>query len=193
MAKIDTSKIENYDGMSAEEKLAALENFELDDVESLKKEVERYKNSNSKANSEIAEFKRQLKERMSEEEIRAKEAEDAQAALMNEYNELKKKVSISENTSKFQELGYGKDEALLCANAIVEGDLDTLFAAQKKHIESLKESIKLELLKETPKPKIGSGEPKQVTEEEFKSMSVMELTKFKKDNPERYDELMKGV
>lgn len=192
MAKIDTTKIENYDTMSAEEKLAALENFELDDIESLKKEVERYKASNSKANSEVAEYKKQLKEKMSEDEKKAAEAKEAQEKLVNEYNELKKKVCISENTSKFQELGYGKDEASICANAIAEGDLETFFATQKKHNETLRDSIKTELLKQTPKPESGAGEPKKVTKEEFQRMGVLELTEFKKENPDAYAELMKG-
>ena len=50
MAKIDTTKIEGYAGMTAERKLAALEAFELPDNNSA--ELERLKNAVSKANSE---------------------------------------------------------------------------------------------------------------------------------------------
>lgn len=197
MAKIDTSKIENYDSMTAEEKLAALENFEVEDnadvIESLKKDVEKYKNSNSKANSEAAEYKKQLREKMTEDEIKQKEAEEARKALEDEYNELKKKVSISENTSKFQEIGYDKADAEICAQAIVSGDLETFFATQKKHISSLKESIKSDLLKTTPTPKAGvSGTGKTVTRKELKDMSPTELLKFKNDNPDLYEQIMKG-
>ncbi len=59
MAKIDTTKIEGYAGMTAEQKLAALEAFELPDNNSA--ELERLKNAVSKANSEAAEYKKQLR------------------------------------------------------------------------------------------------------------------------------------
>ena len=55
MAKIDTSKIEGYADMSAEDKLKALEAFEYEDNAA---ELERQKNALSKANSEAAEWKR---------------------------------------------------------------------------------------------------------------------------------------
>ena len=65
MAKIDVTKIEGYENMTAEEKLAVLEGFEYDDNTS---ELERYKNAVSKANSEAAELKRKYNERLSAEE-----------------------------------------------------------------------------------------------------------------------------
>ena len=53
--KIDTTKIEGYEGMTAEEKLAALEGFEYDDNA---QELERVRNQLSKANAEAAKNKR---------------------------------------------------------------------------------------------------------------------------------------
>ena len=55
MAKIDITKIEGYDKMTPEEKLAALEAFEYEDNFS---ELEKYKNAASKANSEAAEWRK---------------------------------------------------------------------------------------------------------------------------------------
>ena len=55
MAKIDVSKIEGYDTMTPEEKLAALESFEYEDNAT---ELERYKNAVTKANSEAADWKK---------------------------------------------------------------------------------------------------------------------------------------
>jgi len=61
MAKIDITKIEGYEEMSAEEKLAALEGFEIPELDYtgfVKKELF------DKASSEIANYKKQLFERM---------------------------------------------------------------------------------------------------------------------------------
>ena len=57
---VDVSKIDGYAEMSAEDKVKALEALNLEDEE-MKAELERYKNANSKANSEAAEYRRQLK------------------------------------------------------------------------------------------------------------------------------------
>lgn len=62
MAKIDTSKIEGYESMTAEEKLAALESVEFDLSGYVSKDTA------DKYASEAAQYKRQLKERMSAEE-----------------------------------------------------------------------------------------------------------------------------
>lgn len=56
--KIDTLSIEGYSEMSAEEKLAALEAYEMPDQTS---EIERYKNAQSKSASEAADWKRSIR------------------------------------------------------------------------------------------------------------------------------------
>lgn len=56
MPKIDTTLIEGYESMNAEEKLAALEAFEYDDYSS---EVQRYKNAATKANGEAASWEKE--------------------------------------------------------------------------------------------------------------------------------------
>ena len=61
--KIDTSKITGYAEMSAEEKLAALEAFEIEAPKSGTDETEKLKAALSKANSEAAEWKRQFREK----------------------------------------------------------------------------------------------------------------------------------
>ena len=74
MAKIDISSIEGYAEMSAEEKLEALEAFELPEPDYsgyVKKELL------DKASSEAANFKKQLREKMTEEEAAKAKAPSA--------------------------------------------------------------------------------------------------------------------
>ena len=68
--KVDTSKINGYSEMSAEEKLAALESFEIE-VPNGDGEIEKLKAALSKSNSEAAEYKRQLRAKQTDEEAKA--------------------------------------------------------------------------------------------------------------------------
>lgn len=87
MAKIDVTTIEGFDSMSAEDKLKALMDFEYDDHLA---DVERYKNAVSKANSEVAEWKRKHKEQLSVEEKEKEEKAEQLQAMQEELAELKK-------------------------------------------------------------------------------------------------------
>ena len=67
MAKVDITKIEGYEGMTPEEKIKALEAYEIEDVQPdysgyVKKDVF------DKTASELAGVKKQLKEKMTDDE-----------------------------------------------------------------------------------------------------------------------------
>ena len=94
MAKIDTTKIEGYADMTAEQKLAALEAFELPDNNSA--ELERLKNAVSKANSEAAEYKKQLRAKQTDAEIKAAEDEKARTEMEKELEGLRREKMISD-------------------------------------------------------------------------------------------------
>ena len=161
MAKIDVSKIEGYENMTPEEKLAALEAFEYEDNTT---ELDKYKNAASKANSEAAQWKRKHNALLSEEE-RERNAEN------EELNTLREKVATMEKeqlvaSHKAQYLVMGYDEALAndTAKAMAEGDTAKVFANQKKFLEAHDKNFKAELLKDTPKPPAGGGKTASVDE-----------------------------
>ena len=67
MAKINTAAIEGYAEMSAEDKLKALEEYEFETpAPKENEEVTKLKTALSKANSEAADWKRQLREKLAE-------------------------------------------------------------------------------------------------------------------------------
>lgn len=154
--KIDTSTIDGYADMTAEEKLAAIESLELTGYVS--------KEALDKAASEAAEYKRQLKEKMTEDEAaKLKEVEEKEA-LQNKYNELLKKSTIAEHTAKFLALGYEEKLAHETAEALYDGNMDKVFENQQTYKASVEKSIKASILKETPAPSGTSGEtvPKNI-------------------------------
>ena len=133
MAKIDITKIEGYDTMTAEEKLAVLEAFEYEDNSA---ELERYKNAVSKANSEAAEWKKKHNAQLTADDKEKQEREEELANLRTEIGELRKERAVTSYKAKF--LGLGYDEALAedTAKALAEGDMDKVFVNQKKHNEN---------------------------------------------------------
>lgn len=143
---IDVSKIDGYTEMTAEEKVAALEQYEMDLSGYVKKDIA------DKYASEAADYKRKLKTKMTDEEAaREKEAAERQA-MMEELETLKRDKQVSDNISKLLALGYDKEIAEKSASALADGDVRSFFELQGKHQESMVKALKAELMKQMPKP-----------------------------------------
>ena len=154
--KIDVSKIEGYADMTPEEKIAALESYDAEDNHDgyIKKKLF------DKTASELAEAKRQLRAKMSEDEINKQKEQEERAEL----------------------------EADSTAEAMIDGNSEVVFANQQKHLISVEKKMKADILKNTPKP-TGDGEAKSMTLEGLKKMSPTERYEFSKTNPEEYKSL----
>lgn len=188
MAKIDVSKIEGYEGMTPEEKVAALEAFESPDPDYsgfVRKDVA------DKYASEAAKYKKELREKMGAEEAAKIQQEEDRKALLEEINALKRERGIDKSVAKLVEMGYPTDMATASATAIADGDLETLFANQAKFHSMLEKKIRAEVLKETPSPAPGQGKT-EINKTEFKKMTLVEKQKFAQENPEQYRNIYGG-
>lgn len=154
MAKIDTSLIEGYAGMTPEQKLAALEAFEYEDNAA---ELEKQKNALSKANSEAAEWKRKHNALLSEEEKKKQEDAEKLTQMEQELADLRKAKTVSEYKAKFVAQGYDEALAEETAQAYADGDNAKVFANQSKFLEEYAKKVKADALKKTPKPTPGAG------------------------------------
>jgi hypothetical protein len=177
------------EGMSLDDIEKALEGIELPADNSA--EIERLKTALSKSNSEAADYKKQLRDKMSEDERKAKEDADKQEKLQSDYDALLRKVNISENKAKLLALGYDDTLATETAEAMVNGETDKVFAAHKKHLDSVEKKIREDVLKDTPKPTGGNGKT-TMNKEQFSKLSLAEQMKFAQDNPEEYKNLYGG-
>ena len=177
------------EGMSVEEIESALESIELPSDGSA--EIERLKTALSKSNSEAADYKRQLKEKMSAEELKAKEDAEKWEEMEKNYNALLKKDAVSTNKAKLLGLGYEETLADETAEAMVNGELDKVFANQKKHLDALEKKIRSEILKDTPKPDGGKSSD-TMTREKLREMSAQERYEYSVNNPEKYKEIYGG-
>ena len=177
------------EGMSVEDINEALKSIELPTDNSA--EIDRLKNALSKSNSEVADYKKQLREKMSAEEIKAKEDAEKLEALIKERDALLKEKTITGYKAKYLTLGYDEDLANATAEALANGDLEKVFANQKKHNETVEKKIRADVLKETPKPEGGNGS-ETITKEKFSKMSIAEQYKYSIEHPEEYKQLYGG-
>ena len=153
MANIDTSTIEGYADMTAEQKVAALEGYSMAEPDYsgyVKKDLY------DKAAHDAAEWKKKHNALMSDDEKAKAAVAEANQAKDDKIAELTRIVSVSENTSKFLALGYSAELAKSTAEAMADGNNDVLFANQQKFMAEQMAKMKAEILKGTSNP-VGDG------------------------------------
>ena len=187
MAKIDTTKIEGYAEMSAEDKLKALEEFDMPDPDYtgyVRKETA------DKYASEAADFKKKYKDLLSDEQRKQQEQDETLKDMKSELEKLRTEKKINEHTTNLIKLGYDEESAKKAAQATIDGDFSTVYELQSKFIADTKKNVQSEILKSTPAPNLGDGEEK-LTKAVFKRLSLSERQELKGSDPETFAELSK--
>lgn len=177
------------DGMTVEEIEAALEDITPPSNDS--SEIERLKAALSKSNSEAAGYKKQLREKMTDDEQKAQKEAEERAELQEKYDKLLHKTEVSENKARLLALGYDEKLANETAEAMVNGDLEKVFSNQLKHQQNLEKKIRADVLKDTPPPVGGDGDD-VMTLEKLKQMSPEQRYEFSIKNSEQYKTLYEG-
>ena len=150
--KIDVSKIEGYAEMSAEDKLKALEEFDIEipkpatDTD----EVIKLKNALSNANSQAAEYKRALREKQSEQERAEAERAEREAERDAEIKELRRDKAVSGYLANCLSLGYSSDLAQRAAEAFADNDTAAIMACQQEFLEAKTKEIEANALNKQP-------------------------------------------
>ena len=157
MANISTESIAGFDEMTPEQKVEALLGVEIPEQIDLSGYVKKSV-FDAKA-AEASNLSKQLKGKMTEDEKRKAEDEEAKAVeaqkfadLESKYNELLKNSTLKEHTLSLTGLGFDEKLAGETAAAIVDGDAAKLFANMKKFLDEYKKSIEKELMDKTPNP-----------------------------------------
>ena len=176
------------EGMTFEEIETALEGIEMPTDNSA--EIERLKTALSKSNSEASEYKKQLREKMSADEIKAKDDADLIDKLTKERDILLREKTIAGHKAQYLALGYDEKLATETAEALVNGETEKVFTNQKKHIESVEKNLRSEILQNTPKGD-GGNSSTTITKDAFRKMTSAERYEFSVQHPEEYKELYK--
>lgn len=178
-------QIENYENMTVEEKLAALEAYEPDMSGFVAK------SHFDKTASELAAAKKRERERMTEEEAKAAKAAEEHAALIERAEKAERELSVSKYFAAYAAMGYEDKLAKSTAEAMANGDMETVFKNQKLHQEAREKNLRAEILKATPAPSAGAPTA-GITKEAFDAMGYKERAALFNENPELYNHLNGG-
>lgn len=199
MARIDISKIENFENLDADALRKAITELEVDDnakeLSELKTQVQKLLKAKDDATSQAAEFKRELREKQTE-------AERAEAERLEELNRLKtenetfrQNALLSEYKAQALSMGYSDELANKRAEAMAKGDFTAMAEVDKAFIVAHDREMEANAIKNTPKPPVGGTNPDKsgtVTPEQFKQMGYGERAKLYEADPDLYNELNKS-
>lgn len=153
MAKIDIQKIEGFESMTPEEKIAALQGFDFPEPDYsgyVKKDLY------DKAASDVAAWKKKHHDLLSEDERKKQEEAEKWANMEQELAGLKKEKTVSEYKAKLVSQGYDEELATATAAAMESGDMATVFANNQKFLDGYAKRVIAEKLKSTPRGADGS-------------------------------------
>ena len=166
--KIDTSKIENYADMSAEDKLKALEefDFQIPEAKDESEEVKKLKTALSKANSDAAEWKRQFREKQTEAERAEADRKEREQAVEDELRTLRRDKTVSGYVANCLALGYTQDLALRAAEAMADNDAAEIMKCQQEFLDAKTKEIEANALNKQPSLTTGAPPTAKTAEAE---------------------------
>lgn len=180
------------EGMTEDEISSALEAGKVGKQKDNTAELDKLKAQLSKANSEAADYKKQLRSKQSDEDAKKAEQEEAMNKLTEENASLKRSITISETQAKLLGMGYDSKLASSTATAMADGDMDTVLKNQTAFLDAQKKKIEADAMRGTPRPKPGETEgagANGMTHDKFRKLSLKERFEFAKKNPDEYKEL----
>lgn len=184
--------------LSVEDLLKLANDIEYVDPTSVvaKDVYDRLKLANDKNSHDASEWKKKYNSTLTEQEQAKIASEQASAELQAKYDALLKETNVMKYTNQFLASGMDEKLAKSSAEALADGDMDTVFENQKKFASSVKKQVTDELLKDTPKPDGGNpngDDTPKVTRKDISKMSLQEQLKFSKEHPEEYKQAYGNV
>lgn len=136
----------------------------LAEIEQLKAERDKLKQTVSASNSdaskrkkEAQEWQEKYKSTLDEQKKKEFEAEEANKELLSRLTELETKERVSTYKAKLLSIGFDEQAASSMAETLPSGIADTFFDAQKVFLENLKLKAKTEVL--NAQPDLSQGMP----------------------------------
>jgi hypothetical protein len=184
--------------LSVEDLLKLANDIEYVDPTSVvtKDVYDKLKLANDKNSHDASEWKKKYNSTLTAQEQAKIASEQASADLQAKYDALLKETNVMKYTNQFLASGMDEKLAKSSAEALANGDMDTVFENQKKFASSVKKQVTDELLKDTPKPDGGNpdgDDTPKVTRKDISKMSLQEQLKFSKEHPEEYKQAYGNV
>ena len=163
--KIDLAKIDNYAEMSAEDKIKALEEYEIEiPTPKESEEVTKLKTALSKANSDAADWKRQFREKQTEQERAEAERKEREQAVEEELRMLRRDKTVAGYVNSCLALGYDKDLANRAAEAMADGNAAEIMNCQQEFLAAKQKELEALALNKQPSLSVGAPPTSQSAE-----------------------------
>ena len=171
--KFDATKITGFEGMSAEEQVKALLDFEFDIPvpKDNSEEINKLKTALSTANSQAAEYKRALREKQSEAERAEAERSEREAKVEEELRTLRRDKTVSGYVANCLALGYTQDLALRAAEAMADNNAAEIMKCQQEFLDAKTKEIEANALNR--QPTLTSGAPPTAKTAEAQALNDM--------------------
>lgn len=130
-------------------------------------ELEKLKAALSRANSQAAEYRRALREKQTESERAEAERAEQEQAMRDELETLRKEKRVSDYTGKCLALNMDADLAGKTANALADGDMESVFECLKAFVEATTTRLNNAALNAQPKLSAGTPPTKGNVEDEL--------------------------
>lgn len=157
----------------------------------MKAENEKLKNAQSNASADASRYKKQLAERMTEQEKAAAETKEFIEQLKAENEALKRSQALAEHEAGFVGAGFESEIAKKAAEAFYDKDFKTFMGSLSEFITAHDKAINADAIRNTPRPGVGGAGTSSVTKEQFDNMNYAERAKLFNEQPDVYKELNK--
>lgn len=168
MAKIDVSKIPGFEEMTAEEKVAALVEYEVEDPAPADPDA-KLKGALSRANSDAAEWKRKYLATLDDAKRAEEERAERDKAVETELRDLRRERDVSGYLAQYLALGYDRDLALRAAEATADGNAAEIIKCQQTAIEAAKKEAEAAVLGKQPTLSVGTPPTTTQAEDDAKA------------------------
>ena len=163
--KLDTSRITGWDELSADDKVKALLEQEIEVEQPEPADTLRLKNALNKACEEAASYKKALREKQSEAERAEADRAEQYKALQDELANYRNKERVSSYKAQLMAAGIDPDTADLMAKSLPEGVSDEYFHATKSFLDAQRKNAEIAALGKQPSLSVGTP-PKGMTKED---------------------------
>ena len=162
----------------------------LKQIADLKVELNKNKKARDKALSEVGEYKKQLRAKMTADEQAEIERQEAEEQRKEYVQSLEKFKQVAEATARYALQGMNQELAKQAADAEISGDMDALADIQKKHTQQVLKNAQAEWLKSRPPINAGGNDGVKITQEQFDKMGMVERTRLLNESPDVYKTLL---
>ena len=166
------------------------------DVKALQAEIAKLKQAVTNASADASEWKKKfrdtdeaLKSKMTEDEKAENERAEREAARDLELETLRNRANIADFKAQFASVGFDDTLAQEAAEALNGGNTADVFGAIRKFIDTHDRALAEKAVLNNPTLP-GGDSTKTVTREQFKAMGLREMTEFRKEHPDLYNEYM---